>query len=223
LTRALTTEENESIVEGARGFVRIGCSGCHKGSLAVNNPVFRIPDERVAAFRDVELEATPNGYTTQAQIRLDLSSDEVVEAPRLQARDGAFEVPALTDLKRHYLGDHLCDAAKQTTPVDSSFKPLVVPADSATPTLSVAVDRCEFLTADLWGIGQTAPYMHDGRAGTLREAIQEHCSTGPNVGQGNASCERFNDEPVAAQRAIVAFLMNQVFRPDPIEEPVLEP
>jgi CxxC motif-containing protein (DUF1111 family) len=94
-----------------------------------------------------------------------------------------------------------------------------VPADSADPNLSVEIDRCDFLTADLWGIGQTAPYMHDGRAGTLREAIREHCSTGANVGQGNAACQRFNDEPDAAQEAIVAFLMSQVFRPDPIPPP----
>lgn len=223
LTRPLTQEENDRIVEGARGFARIGCTGCHKGALAVNDPVFRIPEERVAAFRDVELEATPNGYSTRTPIRIDLSSDEVVEQPHLQARDGVYEVPALTDLKRHYLGDHLCDGAKRSTPVDSSFRPLTVPADSLTADLSVEIDRCEFLTADLWGIGQTAPYMHDGRAGTLREAIREHCSTGPNVGQANGTCERFNAEPDAAQEAIVAFLMNQVFRPDPIEEPVLEP
>jgi hypothetical protein len=223
LTRPLTEEEDDAILEGARGFVRVGCSSCHKGSLSVLDPVFRIPDERVAAFRDVELESTPNGYTSRAQIRIDLSSDEVVEAPRLQATNGAYEVPALTDLKRHFMGDHLCDGAKQSTPVDSSFRPITVPADSVSPDLSVAIDRCEFLTADLWGIGQTAPYMHDGRAGTLTEAIREHCSTGARVGEGNASCQRFDNEPPAVQGAIVAFLMNQVFRPDPIEAPVLEP
>ncbi|HTV24718.1 MAG TPA: di-heme oxidoredictase family protein [Polyangiaceae bacterium] len=219
LTRPLTAEENDRILEGARGFVRVGCAGCHRGTLGVNDPVFRIPDERIAAFRDVELESTPNGYTTRSQIRIDLSSDPVVEEPHLAARDGVYEVPALTDLKRHFLGDHLCDGPKQSTPVDSSFRPLTVPADSVSPTLSVEIDRCEFLTADLWGIGQTAPYMHDGRAGTLLEAIQEHCSTGERVGQGNAACERFGAEPESERGAIVAFLMNQVFRPDPIEAP----
>ncbi len=223
LTRALTEEENERILQGARAFVSMGCSGCHKGSLVVNDPVFRIPDERVAAFRDVELAATDNGYSTSSRILLDLSTDEVVEEPRIQANSrGVFEVPALTDLKRHFMGDHLCDGPKASTPVDSSFKPLTVPADSLDPNLSVKIDRCEFLTADLWGIGQTAPYMHDGRAGTLREAIQEHCSTGERVGQGNASCERFIASSASDKTAVVAFLMNQVFRPDPPEPPVLE-
>ena len=222
LTRALTEEENDSILQGARVFVRVGCSGCHRGSLAVSDPVFRIPDERVAAFRDAELAGTDNGYTTSAQIRLDLSADEVVEEPRIQANEGVYEVAALTDLKRHFMGDHLCDGTKASTPVDSSFKALTVPADSVDPNLSVKIDRCEFLTADLWGIGQTAPYMHDGRAGTLREAIQEHCSTGTRVGQGNASCEGFNAATAADKTAVVAFLMNQVFRPDPLPPPEVE-
>jgi hypothetical protein len=132
-------------------------------------------------------------------------------------------VPALTDLRRHFMGEHLCDGPKASTPVDSSYKALTVPLDSTDPNLPVKIDSCEFLTADLWGIGQTAPYMHDGRAGTLVEAIAEHCSTGPREGLGNASCELFNAAPEADQGALVAFLMNQVFRPDPIEEPVLDP
>jgi hypothetical protein len=226
LTRPLTVEENERISEGARVFARIGCASCHKGTLVVSDPVFRIPDERVAAFRDVELAATSNGYSPRAQIRLDLSSDEVVEQPHIQANaNGEFDVQALTDLRRHFMGDHLCDGPKASTPVDSSYKALTVPADSTVPDLPIKIDSCEFLTADLWGIGQTAPYMHDGRAGTLVEAIAEHCSTGENEGQGNPSCQRFNAAPEADQEALVAFLMNQVFRPDPPElpEPALEP
>ncbi len=31
-----------------------------------------------------------------------------------------------------------------------------------------------FLTANLWGVGSTAPYLHDGRATTLTEAILAH-------------------------------------------------
>jgi len=31
-----------------------------------------------------------------------------------------------------------------------------------------------FMTENLWGVGSTAPYMHDGRASTLTEAIHWH-------------------------------------------------
>ncbi len=128
----------------------------------------------------------------------------------------------MTDLKRHFLGDHLCDGPKLSTPVDSSFKSIVVPADSTVPDLPIKIDSCEFLTADLWGIGQTGPYMHDGRAGTLREAIQQHCSTGTRVGQANASCEQFNASGASDQAALVALLFNQVFRPDPPPAPEVD-
>jgi hypothetical protein len=215
LTRAVTDGERALISEGAQAFGEVGCTGCHYGMLPVNDPVFRIPDERVAAFRDVELEASSSGYSSTAQIRLDLSSNEVVEEPRIEATsEGIYEVRALTDLKRHYMGEHLCDGAKESTPIDSSFRPVTVPTDSISQALPVKIGRCEFLTADLWGIAQTAPYMHDGRAGTLREAIQEHCSTGTNTGAGNASCLSFNVATPRQQEALVAFLMNQVFRPD---------
>jgi hypothetical protein len=219
LTRPLSSEESALITTGSEQFNVLGCGGCHRPVLTVNDPVFRIPDERLPAFRDAELEATGNGYLASAQIRLDLSADPVVEEPRLEQRDGVYPVQALTDLKRHYLGEHLCDGPKLSTPVDSSFRPLQVPADSATTELPLKVGSCEFLTADLWGVGQTAPYMHDGRSATLREAIQEHCSTGPRVGQADASCRAFNSAASTSQQAIVAFLMSQVFRPDPPEEP----
>ncbi|MBT8131619.1 MAG: hypothetical protein KJO35_05060, partial [Gammaproteobacteria bacterium] len=32
----------------------------------------------------------------------------------------------------------------------------------------------EFITAELWGVADTAPYLHDGRAMTLNEAILAH-------------------------------------------------
>ena len=40
-----------------------------------------------------------------------------------------------------------------------------------------------FLTENLWGVGSTAPYMHDGRATTLAEAIIEHAADNDNVSE----------------------------------------
>jgi len=42
----------------------------------------------------------------------------------------------------------------------------------------------EFITARLWGIADTAPYLHDGRALTLTDAILMH--------GGDAQTERDN-------------------------------
>jgi Di-haem oxidoreductase, putative peroxidase len=215
LTRPLTADETALIAHGDTVFNGLGCSNCHVRALGVIDPVFRIPDERHPAFRDAELQGTPNGYDTSAQIRLDLSRDRMVETPHLTATGGVYQVPAMTDLKRHFLGNHLCDGAKRSTPVDSSFRSIQVPADSLTSNLPLQIDSCHFLTADLWGIGQTSPYMHDGRAATLREAIAMHCSaTGQPVSEADLSCRQFAMAPEADQTALIGFLMSQVFRPD---------
>lgn len=39
----------------------------------------------------------------------------------------------------------------------------------------------DFRTPPLWGIGQTAPYMHDGRAVTLEAAVEAHAGEGANA------------------------------------------
>ncbi|APR81131.1 Hypothetical protein A7982_06478 [Minicystis rosea] len=57
---------------------------------------------------------------------------------------------------------------------------------------------------DAQGVGSTAPYLHDGRATTLTEAILAH------GGEGAASQAAFVALPPESQRALIAFLDNQV-------------
>ena len=61
-----------------------------------------------------------------------------------------------------------------------------------------------FLTENLWGVGSTAPYLHDGRATTLTEAILEH------GGDAEASKQAFRDLPPEEQRDLIAFLNNLI-------------
>ncbi|HIG11812.1 MAG: di-heme oxidoredictase family protein [bacterium] len=62
---------------------------------------------------------------------------------------GGIKVPLFSDLKRHDMGLGLKETFGH--PLDD-----------------------QFVTARLWGIADTAPYMHDGRATTLTEAILLH-------------------------------------------------
>ena len=57
-----------------------------------------------------------------------------------------------------------------------------------------------FRTPPLWGVGDTAPYMHDGRASTLRDAILAHDSEAASV---RAAFQALNP---AQQDALLAFL-----------------
>ena len=63
--------------------------------------------------------------------------------------DGGITVPLFSDLKRHDMGDGLAES------------------------FGGELDR-EFITARLWGVADTAPYLHDGRALTLTDAILLH-------------------------------------------------
>jgi len=81
-------------------------------------------------------------------------SVDLADAPAAFAltEGGGLIVPLFSDLKRHDMGDNLAEA------------------------FHGASDRQnrEFITAKLWGVADTAPYLHDGRALTLNEAIQMH-------------------------------------------------
>ena len=58
----------------------------------------------------------------------------------------------------------------------------------------------EWRTAPLWGVADSAPYLHDGRAETLREAIELHGGEAVDV------TARFKERPAHEQEAIIAFL-----------------
>ena len=58
----------------------------------------------------------------------------------------------------------------------------------------------DFRTAPLWGVRASAPYLHDGRAATLEDAILLH------GGEASAARARFADLTPAARAALIAFL-----------------
>jgi CxxC motif-containing protein (DUF1111 family) len=58
----------------------------------------------------------------------------------------------------------------------------------------------EWRTPPLWGVADSAPYLHDGRATTLQEAIRLH------GGQAAKSAERFARLSPPSQTALVGFL-----------------
>ncbi len=88
---------------------------------------------------------------------------------------GGLRVPLFADLKRHDMG----------------------PALAETPAGEL---DAHFTTARLWGVADTAPYLHDGRASTLTEAILLH------GGEAEASRNAFDGLDGANQDAVRAFL-----------------
>ena len=93
---------------------------------------------------------------------------------------GSDLVRLYSDLKRHAMGPGLAD------PHDH---PSGIPKDV-------------FLTRPLWGLADTAPYMHDGRALTIPEAILEH------GGEAQAARDAFAALPDEKQRELHVFLLS---------------
>ena len=68
--------------------------------------------------------------------------------------------------------------------------------------------RQEWRTPPLWGVADSAPYLHDGRAATLRQAIQLH------GGEARSAASAFRDLAADKQEQLVAFLLSLVAPPN---------
>jgi hypothetical protein len=197
LSPALTAAENAAIADGSAVFDRTGCGNCHVRRLLVSNVIFSEPSS-IAAYRDAG-DRFPNGRTYASSnldpahpITFNLLEDSIENADVLTANGqklGAFQsdsqgraiVDLFGDLRRHDMGSGLAEEIDE-----------------------VGTGRSVFLTENLWGVGSSAPYLHDGRAATLTEAILEH------GGEGRAARDAFVASSTTAQKNLVAFLNNMV-------------
>lgn len=112
--------------------------------------------------------------------------------PRLaQNSDRTINVPLYSDLRIHDMGEGLKDSVSQPADVDG-----------------ISVPPRYFLTRPLWGVADTGPWLHDGRARSLREAITMHANlNNPNDGSEAASAVRaFNNLSSSDQNAVIQFL-----------------
>jgi CxxC motif-containing protein (DUF1111 family) len=136
-------------------------------------------------LEDTEIDAREHPDPTRATFVIDVATDG--EEPKIEPKYAGDETPYLvhlfSDLKRHDMGPELATAAAQGT----------IPARV-------------FLTRPLWGLAETAPYLHDGRAPTLHEAIALH------GGEATSSRDAYlaMDEPGRASvRVFLASLSRQ--------------
>jgi cytochrome c peroxidase len=197
LSPAIPRDEQGAIARGAAAFREVGCADCHVPRLAIDEPIFREPS-RTPAYRDAVFPAgqdpAARGVDPQFPVAFDLTRDQ----PDNQIRDsrgrlrfhlgaltrdrrGRAEVDLYGDLKRHDMGPGLAEAIDETGSGPSTF-----------------------LTENLWGVGSTAPYLHDGRATTLTEAILLH------GGESQPSRDAFAALSQPRQAELVAFLGNLV-------------
>lgn len=92
---------------------------------------------------------------------------------------GGVIVPLFADLKRHNMGPGLREDLE-----------------------GAKIANTDFTTARLWGIADTAPYLHDGRASTLFQAIEAH------GGEAQSQRDGFLALSSSRQRRVIAFLQS---------------
>lgn len=130
--------------------------------------------------------------------RPDLGSPTSYALPRLpENKDGSVTVPLFSDLKRHDMGVGLSDPDKK--PDGTSYP------QQGTDVDGISVPPRLFLTRPLWGVADTGPWLHDGRARSLLEAIQLHSSEGS---EANDVIKAFNALTQEQKDAIIAFLLS---------------
>lgn len=119
------------------------------GCSACHIPVMHT-ERHILPYQEPELPQKPFSNTNK-YYEVDLVSSPANFEVDPSNSDGML-VKLFSDLKRHNMGSRLQEPR--------------VPAN-------VEKDR-SFVTARLWGVADTAPYLHDGRATTLTEAIEWH-------------------------------------------------
>ena len=157
-----------------------GCTLCHVERLAMNSDV-------------VEVHAA-GGYDLTMSFALGSAGQQ----PRAVRTDdgpggepgGRVPLFAYTDLKRHDLGPGLADDVDEVLPDGSDVIPGSV-----------------WLTRSLWGLADTAPYLHDGRAATVDEAIALHA--GEAAGMRDAYLALSDDD----RAALRVFLLSLTRKP----------
>lgn len=203
-------------IEAGRGsFAKIGCAACHTPEMHLRNTVFEEPTARGNGnYYDKALAKRDPGYDPKRPFRLDILAD--AQPPRAEAHpEGGAIIRLYGDLKRHAMGRRLADPAGPSESITADSEPLKY----AGKAVKIAPDH--FLTAELWGVGNTGPWLHDNRAGTLREAILLHGEDKPPApgrpGRSEAQEARgaFAGLSAAEQESLIAFLRSlQTFSPE---------
>ncbi|HVR27991.1 MAG TPA: di-heme oxidoredictase family protein, partial [Thermoanaerobaculia bacterium] len=198
------------IAAGRAAFSSIGCATCHVPELRLEDTVFEEPTLRGGGnYYDAMLAEHDPGYDPARPFRFDLLID--AEAPRVEPHpDGGAIVRLYGDLKRHRMGRRLADPAGPSESGRADFEPVTHEGE----TVMIAEDV--FLTAELWGVGNTGLWLHDGRAGTLREAIELHGEEEPPAfgepgrSEAQESRDAFLALPDQERAAVIAFLKSLV-------------
>ena len=172
--RQLLPESEESareVRQGERIFASTGCAVCH------------VPDMGPAqgVYSDFLLHDMGPTFADR------------VAAPLSTAQPRVFTQTGIRGIRPPGGGGYGGGSSLALVPTSNT---IVIP-----PSLGELAKATQaFRTPALWGVADSAPYLHDGRAETLDEAIRSH------GGQGEESAARYASLPQQDRTRLLAFL-----------------
>jgi len=133
----------------------------------VPDPEMSLADAELLEFYLATLAGPPRQTVQQGELATVARGEEVFDEvgcaachiPSLPGADGP--VPLYSDLLLHAMRDEILGGIEEAS-----------------------AEVHEFRTAPLWGLSQTAPYLHDGRADTIAQAIEGHAGEAQAVRDG---------------------------------------
>lgn len=159
---------------GRDSFGSLGCALCHVPELPLKSLRFADPGP-------VDAAGTLASHQVESPANYDLTLLEWTRKLRRNEK-GEILVPLFGDMKRHRMTDNQIDALGNEL-LAQRF-----------------IDRTAFATAELWGVGSTAPYGHRNDITTLDEVIRAH------GGDARKSRDAYVNSDAETKRDIIAFL-----------------
>ena len=192
--------QRKVVAAGQALFAKIGCAACHVESLGPVQAVYTdlLLHDMGPALRDpaaanptvlIKLEA---GVAIDGQA--DTGGDDEEEPTQPKPHQPRHRTFSHRPPSSSYAGGGFSPAGSSQTARAGNM--IIKKTELPVPTNL----QQEWQTPALWGVQDSAPYLHDGRAQTLVEAVAWH------GGEAKAAAERFFALPAEQQFAILDFL-----------------
>ncbi len=190
--------DHDDVIQGEQIFGSIGCASCHAPDLSHVSGIF---SDLLVHDMGAELQSpdpAPVGEVAQPIQRF--------TPPVFKVFGPGGTNASLSSAPAYYGSGTPSQGLPIPYPLARPEEPRFPRGDaSATgevPGFDLTWDafQREWKTPPLWGVADTAPYLHDGRAATLEEAILWH------GGEASSSRQRFADLSEPEQTLVIAFL-----------------
>jgi hypothetical protein len=182
-------EAAKVIEEGKRLFESVGCAVCHKQDMGNAKGIF---SDLLLHDMGEQLQASGSYGSFFVPQEFDPNSNPAPAEPTAPA---AGPGPAPEDTPRPEEG-----GGSAGPPQEAAAQPAQPQAGTQPAPQPQAAASGEWRTPPLWGLRDSAPYLHDGRAATIEQAIAIH------GGEGSDSAIRFFMMPAKKQQQMIAFL-----------------